>query len=276
MKKINLLFSLLIAGVFAFGQNAITLTAITDFTTPAFGNTGKSVILTANQSIADLSIYGLGSATNGNGTDSVEYTFPAISVSAGEHILVCRDSTALSNYFDGAMEQFPGALMPTRIIENQGSSATGFFPDMNGNDAVELFENGVVIETFGDITHTYGSNYASIPWGFRDSWAWKDTAASNVGNWVFGTDNCTDGSTTSAQSSCPFPMIGGFQGNSSPMLGTWKLVPMNGSLGVGPNQGDIGWWNNSQGDVGVRGCIFDDSIQFNAVAFVFGKSPGWL
>jgi len=57
MKKINLLFSLLIAGVFAFGQNAITLTAITDFTTPAFGNTGKSVILTANQSIADLSIW---------------------------------------------------------------------------------------------------------------------------------------------------------------------------------------------------------------------------
>ena len=42
MKKINLLFSLLIAGVFAFGQNAITLTAVTDFTTPAFGNTGKS------------------------------------------------------------------------------------------------------------------------------------------------------------------------------------------------------------------------------------------
>ena len=54
----------------------------------------------------------------------------------------------------------------------------------------------LVIETFGDITHTYGSNYPSIPWGYRDSWAWKDTAAANVGNWVFGGDNCTDGSTT--------------------------------------------------------------------------------
>ena len=44
MKKINLLFSLLIAGVFALGQNALTLTAVTDFTTPAYGNSGESVV----------------------------------------------------------------------------------------------------------------------------------------------------------------------------------------------------------------------------------------
>jgi len=176
MKKINLLFSLLIAGVFAFGQNALTLTAVTDFTTPNFGNSGKSVILTANQSISDLSIYGLGTANNGGGTDGQEYTFPAISVSAGEHILLCRDSAALSNYFDGALEQFPGALMPTRIIENPGSSATSNVPDGNGNDAVELYENGAVIETYGEITwtkpasHTGSqSSYYDMSWGYLDS-----------------------------------------------------------------------------------------------------------
>ena len=389
MKKINLLFSLLIAGVFAFGQNALTLTAVTDFTTPAYGNTGKSVILTANQSIPDLSIYELGSATNGGGTDSVEYTFPAISVSAGEHILVCRDSSALSNYFDGAMEQFPGALLPTRIIENVGSSATGYFPDMNGNDAVELFENGVVIETYGEATHSYGSSYASIPWGFRDNWAFKQgpstsgthpafTATSNAnwlkvvtacilgdGNagaaqtltinvtslptgganarklktllngtfnfspaialtlglntltvaapaspwgdravkfqfdsdaiefdnvtlngtvvydqWLHGVDNCTDGSPTTAQSSCPFPMIGSYQGSSSPLSGTtWKLVPLNGSLAVGPTQPEIGnGGNNDHGAVGLRGCLFDDSIQFNADGTMMHYMDGstWL
>jgi hypothetical protein len=354
MKKINLLFSLLIAGVFALGQNALTLTAITDFTTPDGGVTGKSIILTANQSIADLSIYELGTANNGGGTDSIEYTFPAISVSAGEHILLCRDSAALSNYFDGAMEQFPGALLPTRIIENPGNYVV---PDGNGNDAVELYENAVVIETYGETTWTKPSShtgsqssYQGMSWGYLDSWAFKQgpstvgthpafTATSNStwtkvvtacvigdgnagvaqtltinitslptgganarkvktvanGNfnngpavaltlglntltvtapatpwgdrtvkfqfdsdaiefdnvtlngttvydqWLQGGINCSDGSPTTAQSSCPFPMIGSYQGSSSPLSGTtWKLVPFKGSLAVGPTQSEIG------------------------------------
>lgn len=46
--------------------------------------------------------------------------------------------------------------------------------------------------------------------------------------------------------------------------GTWRLAPAAGSLGVGPNQGDISWWSNSAGDVSVRACLFDDSIKFDA------------
>lgn len=46
--------------------------------------------------------------------------------------------------------------------------------------------------------------------------------------------------------------------------GTWRLAPAAGSLGVGPNQGDISWWSNSTGDVSVRSCLFDDSIKFEA------------
>lgn len=46
--------------------------------------------------------------------------------------------------------------------------------------------------------------------------------------------------------------------------GIWRLAPAAGSLGVGPNQGDISWWSNSSGDVSVRSCLFDDSIKFEA------------
>jgi hypothetical protein len=46
--------------------------------------------------------------------------------------------------------------------------------------------------------------------------------------------------------------------------GTWRLAPAAGSLGVGPNQGDVSWWANSAGDVSVRSCLFDDSIKFDA------------
>ena len=46
--------------------------------------------------------------------------------------------------------------------------------------------------------------------------------------------------------------------------GTWKLAPVAGALGVGPNSGDYGWWSSSEGDVSGRACLFDDLYVFNA------------
>ena len=169
---------------------ALTLTGIMDF--GLSGSSGKALMLTANQSISDLSQYGIGSATNGGGTDGQEYTFPAVNVSSGQHIVLCRDSAALSTYFDGCLEQFNGAIHPTLIITGSNE------PSGNGNDAYELFYNGVVVETFGDINSSTNT--------YRDSWAWKDTAAANVGNWVYGGNDCSDNSTTTQTSGCPFPL----------------------------------------------------------------------
>jgi plastocyanin len=163
------------------------------------GSSGKALMFTANQTISDLSDYGFGTANNGGGSDGEEFTFSSISISAGQHVIVCRDSASLSTYFDGCLEQFPGALYPTIII--QSPEPTG-----NGNDAYELFFNGNTIETFGDVTFSGGSSNYNFPWVYRDSWAWKDTAIANVGNWVYGGDNCSDGSVTTQTSSCPFPL----------------------------------------------------------------------
>ena len=35
-------------------------------------------------------------------------------------------------------------------------------------------------------------------------------------------------------------------------------------MGVGPNQGDMGWWSNNEADVTLRACLFDDIYAFNA------------
>jgi hypothetical protein len=60
-------------------------------TVPSGGNDGKALHVIANvNDIANLSLYGIGVANNGGGTDGQEYTFPAVSVSAGDNIMVAR------------------------------------------------------------------------------------------------------------------------------------------------------------------------------------------
>ena len=57
----------------------------------------------------------------------------------------------------------------------------------------------------------------------------------------------------------------GFSAQAQNLADTqWQLYPGAGALGVGPNQGDIGWWSNNDGDVATRACLFDDIYAFNA------------
>ena len=60
---------------------ALALQGILDFTVPSGGSDGKAIHVVATDNIADLSVYGIGVANNGGGTDGQEYTFDAISVS---------------------------------------------------------------------------------------------------------------------------------------------------------------------------------------------------
>ncbi len=48
------------------------------------------------------------------------------------------------------------------------------------------------------------------------------------------------------------------------VIGTWKLDPNAGALGVGPAKGDVSWWASSGDDVATRACLFDDEYVFNA------------
>lgn len=48
------------------------------------------------------------------------------------------------------------------------------------------------------------------------------------------------------------------------IVGSWKMAPEAGSLGVGPNQGDISWWSIDAAGVVERACYFDDLYVFGA------------
>ncbi len=165
----------------------LSLKGVTDFITPAKGSSGKSIYLVADSNISNLSIYGLGIANNGGGTNGQEYRFPNISVSKGSQILVARDSAGLAAYMNTCWSNFNVVLLDTNGVINQ-----------NGNDAVELFNVGEVTETFGDANQ----NGTGQPWEYTGSWAFKN----NVGTWIYGRINCTDSTTTIFDSDCVFPI----------------------------------------------------------------------
>lgn len=202
MKYLYILLSFCLINLTISSQNNLELVGVLDLDVPTGGSTGKAIHVRANQNISDLSIYGIGIANNGGGTDGQEYTFPLISLNTGEEVIVCRDTAAINSYFVGCT---PFNLV---ILDNQAVIT------QNGDDAIELFENGVVIETFGDIN----VDGTGEPWEYKDSWAYKDTSGSvtfNGINWTMGGVDCTDGSTTSISSNCPYPICLTQTGNVS-------------------------------------------------------------
>lgn len=202
MKYFYLILSFVLINLTVFTQNNLELAGVLDLDVPTGGSTGKAIHVRALQNISDLSIYGIGIANNGGGTDGQEYTFPSISLNIGEDVIVCRDTVAINSYFVGC-SPFNLVILDDQAVITQ-----------NGDDAIELFENGIVIETFGDIN----VDGTGEPWEYKDSWAYKDASGSvtfNGLNWVMGGVDCTDGSTTSISSNCPYPYCSSQGGNVS-------------------------------------------------------------
>lgn len=150
----------------------------------------KGVEVYANDDIPDLSIYGLGSANNGGGSDGIEFTFPNVSVAKGTYLHVAADSTLFNQYF-GYNADYIGSAM-----------------NINGDDAIELFENTSVIDLFGDI-NVDGTGTA---WEYLDGWAYRKNGTGPDGNlfvienWIFGGVNSLNGGATNGSVTNPFPI----------------------------------------------------------------------
>ncbi len=170
-------------GCAASEDGMMELQGIIDFTVPSGGSDGKAIHVLVTADIADLSNYGIGVANNGGGTDGEEYFFPEGSATAGQHILVARSLEAMEAY---GMTGFDQVLEASSDISQ------------NGDDAIELYFGGGVIEVFGDVD-VDGTGEA---WEYMDSWAYKVEGA-----WTYGEVNCTDGSTTTCDSGCPYPFV---------------------------------------------------------------------
>ncbi|NNF02174.1 MAG: T9SS type A sorting domain-containing protein [Bacteroidia bacterium] len=170
---------------------------------PLSGGIPKAVEIYVVNDIADLSAYGFGSANNGGGSDGQEFTFPAVSATAGQYIYISSSGAsaeaAFTTYFG-----FP-------------ADYSSFASSINGDDALELFKNGSVIDIYGDI-NVIGDFEV---WDYSDGWAYRKSHTGPDGTvfdstaWIYSGRDAIDGETSNATASSQMP------------IGTYAKAPFN-------------------------------------------------
>jgi len=187
----------------------LVITGIVDG--PLSGGVPKAIELYVVNSIPNLSNYGLGSANNGGGTDGEEFTFPAVSASSGNYIYISSESEGFNSFFGFDPDYTNGAA------------------SINGDDAIELFKDGEVIDVFG-VINIDGTGEA---WEYLDGWAYRkdfteaDGSTFELANWSFSGIDVLDGATTNASATTPFP-IGTYQyisSSTSPTITNIEQTP---------------------------------------------------
>lgn len=179
---------------------------------PLSGGTPKGIELYAVGSIADLSVYGIGSANNGGGTDGVEFTFPAVAVAAGTYIYVASEAPQFTAWFGFAPDYTTGSM------------------GVNGDDAIELFNSSVLIDVYGDQNQDgTGEN-----WDYEDGWAYRknSTGPTSVfieNDWTFSGTNVLDGELTNATAVNPIPVGTFVDGPSSSTIVTVTVTDDGGN-----------------------------------------------
>jgi hypothetical protein len=155
---------------------------------PLTGGVPKAVELCAVMDIADLSEYGIGSANNGGGSDGEEFPLPAVSVTQGTFIYVASEEIEFTNFFGFAPDYVTGAMA------------------INGDDAIELFRGGMVVDTFGEID----VDGTGQPWEYLDGWAYRvdntPDGPFDLAMWFFSGPNALDGETSNDTAAFPFPL----------------------------------------------------------------------
>ncbi|MDX2361759.1 MAG: lamin tail domain-containing protein [Crocinitomicaceae bacterium] len=248
-------------GIAAANYDSLIISGVVDATLT--GGLPKAIEFYVISDIADLSSYGFGSANNGGGTDGEEFTFPAVAVPAGTYIHVATDSANFFTYFN----EYPDyvASSPANI---------------NGDDAIELFHNGTVIDVFGDI-NTDGTGEA---WEYLDGWAYRNTDALpnggiwNIADWTFSGINVLDGMANNAVATTPFP-INSFSTSVTPGVFTWYSDPtLLTSVGTGTTftpSGTTATYYVAETNAGTTTCeglATEINVTFNALPTVIANA----
>jgi plastocyanin len=209
-----------------------------DLNAPSNSNDGKAIHFVANANITDLSVYGFNVSNNGGGSDGVEWSFPiGSSASAGDNILVYRvgtDPNFFSNYFGSCFSAFEQTFTDASL---------GSVLSQNGDDPMELFLNGVVVDNYGDV------NASAMPGDpYEDSWAYRNSD----GSWLEGGEDCDVESPdlhTVSSSGCPYPLC---PAASTDLVITTEVCGPTDSNTVVTMDGPFWGWGSGNGPLAIN------------------------
>jgi hypothetical protein len=119
--------------------------------------------------VADLSLYGLGTANNGKGTDGKEFTFKSMKVKAGTFLYMSVNPVNFKKFFKFAPD-----------FEYKQAS-------LNGNDAVELFQGNVIVDSFGNPNEDgFKTKWDyTLGFGYRKDETGPDGNKFSVNSWTY-------------------------------------------------------------------------------------------
>ncbi len=204
MRKTLLFFMSLVFFPIAV-QGDLIITGVVDG--PRTGGLPKAIELFALADIPDLSIYNVETPNNGGTATGGEFELSG-SASKGDFIWVASESTGFSAYFGFA------------------PSLVHSVANINGDDNVILYQNGLTIDQFG----VNGQDGTGFPWEYLDGFAYRinDTGPDPLfvlGNWTFSGVDFLDSQGTSG--------VNGDDGKFVP-FGTYSVsvIPEPGSIVV--------------------------------------------
>ncbi|HEY7774378.1 MAG TPA: ExeM/NucH family extracellular endonuclease [Marinagarivorans sp.] len=205
------------------------------FDGPLTGGLPKGVELYSDESIDDLSAYGIGSANNGGGTDGEEFSFPSIAIEAGQYLYIASESDGFEAFMGFAPDFVSSAM------------------SINGDDAIELFKGGLVIDTFGEID-VDGTGTA---WDYMDGWAFRQeggpTGAFDISQWQFSGPKALEGVANNLEGAIP---LAAFSGGGSNTGGDGGPLPDAPLVLISAVQGNPDTYQtNSFGDTDVSPLI---------------------
>ncbi|WP_299116632.1 endonuclease [uncultured Winogradskyella sp.] len=136
------------------------------------GNNKVLEIANFTGATVNLSTYTLKLSTNGNANWSTTYTFPNSATITNEDVFIVANG---------------GAMVCTIEYDDLNNAITSF----NGNDAIGLFKNDVLIDILGDFNSS--SNYAQNTTLVRKPTVDRPTTTFNINEWnSFASNNCDD------------------------------------------------------------------------------------
>jgi choice-of-anchor B domain-containing protein len=132
-----------------------------------------AIHLVAKEDIININVFGINNGDN----------LLPISVSEGDDILIVRSPETIESYFGSCYNNFDHIIEASIML--------------SGDDDIQLYENGELIEVFGELNVDGTGEY----WDYEDSWAYKVD-----GEWTYAGPFCDSYSTSMALSDCIYPI----------------------------------------------------------------------